>query len=119
MTDSQRPRPSGHRIGRPPPARSHARPRPIVDENAAITDSQPPRPHDHAAHSASVEGSGHGGHGRHGWMMIVCCIPMLVITAVLLGAGVLSVGFLAFAVLCTAMMVLMMRGMSHGGRSGG
>lgn len=119
MTDSQRPRPRGRRIGRPPPAGSHARSRPVVDENGAMSDSQPPRLHDHAAHSASVEGSAHGGHGRHGWMMIVCCIPMLVIAAVLLAAGVLSVGFLIFAVLCTAMMVLMMRGMSHGGSGGG
>ena len=55
-----------------------------------------------------------GGHGGHGWMMIVCCIPMLVIALALLTAGVVGVGFLLVAVACTAMMALMMRGMSSG-----
>ena len=80
----------------------------------------PPGPdHDEVAHSATAD-SGRGsqtGHGGHGWMMIVCCIPMLAIAAVLLAVGVVSVGFLVFAVICTAMMALMMRGMSHGGPS--
>lgn len=55
-----------------------------------------------------------GGHGGHGWMMIACCIPMLAIAVALLVAGVVSAGFLVFAVACTAMMALMMRGMSSG-----
>ena len=54
-------------------------------------------------------------HGRHSWMMIACCIPMLVIAVVLVATGVLSAGFLVVAVGCTAMMALMMRGMGHGG----
>ncbi len=54
----------------------------------------------------------HAGHGGHGWMMIACCVPMLAIAAGLLIAGVISAGFLLFAVACTAMMALMMRGMS-------
>jgi hypothetical protein len=34
------------------------------------------------------DGSGHGGpggsgHGGHGWMMVACCIPMLIIAVVL------------------------------------
>ena len=53
-----------------------------------------------------------GGHGGHGWMMIAGCIPMLAIAVALLIAGVVSAGFLVFAVACTAMMALMMRGMS-------
>ena len=53
--------------------------------------------------------------GRHGWMMIACCIPMLVIAVVLVASGVVRPGFLVFAVGCTAMMGLMMRGMNHGG----
>jgi hypothetical protein len=53
-------------------------------------------------------------HGRHGWMMIACCIPMLVIALVLVTAGVVSVGFLFAAIICTAMMAMMMRGMNHG-----
>ena len=54
------------------------------------------------------------GHGKHGWMMIACCIPMLAIAGVLVATGVLSAGFLVLAVGCTAMMALMMRGMGHG-----
>ncbi len=57
--------------------------------------------------------------GRHGWMMIVCCIPMLAIGVVLVATGVLRPRFLIFAVGCTAMMALMMRGMNHGGMNHG
>jgi hypothetical protein len=58
--------------------------------------------------------SGHGhGHGGHGWMMIICCIPMLVIAgAIAISTG--SAGFLVGAVMCTLMMAMMMGGMSHG-----
>ena len=55
--------------------------------------------------------------GRHGWMMIACCIPMLAIAGFLVATGVVSAGFLLVAVACTVMMALMMRGMSHGGSS--
>jgi hypothetical protein len=48
-------------------------------------------------------------------MMIACCIPMLVIAIVLVATGVVSASFLIFALACTAMMALMMRGMGHGG----
>lgn len=58
--------------------------------------------------------AGHGGHIGHGWMMVACCIPMLVIAAALVATGVVSGGFLLIALGCTAMMALMMRGMSHG-----
>ena len=54
-------------------------------------------------------------HGGHGWMMIACCIPMLVIAGVLVATGAASPGFLVAAVGCTLMMALMMRGMGHGG----
>jgi hypothetical protein len=56
-------------------------------------------------------------HGGHGLMMIACCIPMLAIAGVLVVTGVASVGFLLFAVACTAMMALMMRGMHAGGQA--
>ncbi len=49
--------------------------------------------------------------GGHGWMMIVCCIPMLVLAVVLVATGVASAGFLLVALGCTAMMAMMMRGM--------
>ena len=62
--------------------------------------------------------TGHGGHeghsGGHGWMMIICCIPMLAIAAVIaISTG--SLNFLFVAVMCTLMMAMMMGGMSHGG----
>ena len=54
-----------------------------------------------------------GGHKGHGLMMIACCIPMLVIAIALVVAGVISASFLIYAVACTLMMTLMMRGMGH------
>ena len=64
----------------------------------------------------SGPGQGKAPHRRgHGLMMIACCIPMLVIAGVLVATGVASPAFLMFAVACTLMMALMMRGMGHGG----
>lgn len=54
-------------------------------------------------------------HGGHRLMMIVCCIPMLVIVGVLVATGVAGSGFILFAVVCTAMMAMMMF-MMPGGR---
>lgn len=48
----------------------------------------------------------------HDWMMIACCIPMLVIAGVLVATGVAGAGVILGAVMCTAMMWIMMRGMS-------
>ena len=59
-----------------------------------------------------------GGHGGHHWMMVACCIPMLVIAIVLVATGVAGVGFIFVALMCTAMMAMMMRGMSHGDDGG-
>ena len=56
------------------------------------------------------------GHGH--WMMIACCIPMLVIAVVLVATGVVGAGFIVVAVACTVMMAMMMRGMSNGGAAG-
>ena len=61
----------------------------------------------------SLEPTPHRGRGGHGWMMIACCVPMLVIAVVLVATGVVNGGFLVVAVMCTLMMALMMRGMSH------
>ena len=63
------------------------------------------------------EGEDHGGHGH--WMMIACCVPMLVIAIVLVATGVAGAGFILVAVMCTAMMAMMMAGMSHGGGGAG
>ena len=73
----------------------------------------------HETHRTTQESpgghAGHGtGHGKHGWMMIACCIPMLVIAIALVATGVVGVGFIFIALICTVMMALMMRGMSHG-----
>lgn len=62
-----------------------------------------------------VEAPGHRGRS-HSWMMIICCIPMLVIAIALVATGVVGPGFIVVALACTAMMALMMRGM-HQGRS--
>ncbi len=55
------------------------------------------------------------GHGGHGWMMMVCCIPMVAIALGLVIAGAVSPGFLLVAGGCVAMMALMMRTMDMGG----
>lgn len=56
------------------------------------------------------EPEGGGGHSR--WMMIACCVPMLVIAVVIVATGA-GVGFLVAAVMCTAMMFVMMSAMSR------
>ncbi|MDE3076866.1 MAG: hypothetical protein KGJ86_15730 [Chloroflexota bacterium] len=62
-------------------------------------------PGEHTGHQA-------GSRGGHGWMMIVCCIPMLAIAVALVVSGVVSAGFLIVALACVALMALMMRGTS-------
>jgi len=69
-------------------------------------------------HPDQTEGHGEEHRGGHGRMMMACCIPMLVIAVVLVAAGVVSAGFLLVAIGCTAMMAMMMRGMSYDDRSG-
>lgn len=76
----------------------------ILDGRVVEDQHQPGRP-----------ANGTARHGGHGWMMIACCIPMLVIAGVLVATGAASPGFLAVAVGCTLMMALMMRSMGHGG----
>ena len=58
------------------------------------------------------------GRGGHGWMMIACCVPMLIIAGALVATGVVSGIFLVYVIVCTAMMAMMMKGMGHGGDSG-
>ncbi len=68
----------------------------------------------HTPPAGGHQSAGHGGHAGHGWMMIACCIPMIVIAVALVASGVASPGFLFVALACTAMMALMMQGMDHG-----
>ena len=56
-----------------------------------------------------------GSHGGHGWMMMICCVPMLVIAIVLVATGVASSGFIFTAVACTMMMFMMGSMGSNGG----
>ena len=72
--------------------------------------------HEQVASGRDKAPVGHQGHGGHSWLMMVCCIPMLVIAGILVATGVVSVGFLFVAVLCTVMMAMMMRTM--GGMGG-
>lgn len=71
-----------------------------------------PRPaHDHG-------GSGSAGHRGHGWLMIACCIPMLVVVGIMVASGVVDVVFLFLALACTALMAFMMQGMHTTGQDG-
>jgi hypothetical protein len=60
-----------------------------------------------------------GKHSGHGWMMMICCVPMLVIAIVLVATGVASSRFIFAAVGCAAMMFMMMRMMGGMGGNGG
>jgi hypothetical protein len=63
---------------------------------------------------AGITSEQHGAHGGHRWMMMACCVPMLLIAVALVVSGVANAGAIFFAVACTAMMALMMVGMGHG-----
>jgi hypothetical protein len=56
----------------------------------------------------------HGAHAGHRWMMIACCIPMLLIAGALVVTGVANASAIVYALACTAMMAMMMAGMGHG-----
>ena len=56
----------------------------------------------------------------HGWMMIACCLPLIMLAAALAATGVVGVGAVLGAVMCIAMMGVMMAAVSRGsGRQGG
>ena len=71
-----------------------------------------PEPRSPKAGMTGMQHSGHG--GGHRWMMIACCVPMLLIAVALVVSGVAGAGFIVIALACTAMMALMMAGMGHG-----
>jgi len=52
--------------------------------------------------------TGHGTHGGHRWMMMICCIPMVAIVVLLIVSGTAGSGALLWAVACVAMMAAMM-----------
>ena len=55
-----------------------------------------------------------GDHDSHGWMMTICCIPILVVAIALAATGVVGSGLIFAAIMCTVMMAMMMRMMSDG-----
>ncbi|MDT2006954.1 hypothetical protein FXW78_24665 [Rhodococcus opacus] len=57
---------------------------------------------------------GAGGRSRHHWVMIACCIPMLVVAVALIATGTVGIGSLVFAVACLGMMAVMMFAMGGG-----
>lgn len=74
----------------------------------ALQKPQVPEHDDHSGHEDSTGHDGDGGHSGHRLMMIACCIPMLVIVGILVATGVAGSGAILYAVVCTAMMALMM-----------
>jgi hypothetical protein len=82
-------------------------------EKAAAT----PAPDSHAGGDAT-HAEHRKGHGHSHWMMIACCVPMVLVAVFLLAGGA---GLAAFApaLLCAAMMGLMMLGMSRLHRGNG
>ncbi|MBC2644868.1 MULTISPECIES: hypothetical protein [unclassified Rhodococcus (in: high G+C Gram-positive bacteria)] len=58
--------------------------------------------------SSDPEDQGAGGHSRHRWMMIACCIPMLVVAVALIVTGTVGIGGVVFALACLGMMAAMM-----------
>jgi uncharacterized membrane protein len=64
-------------------------------------------------HRVDASPSGQHSDGGHGWMMIACCIPMLVIAVALVATGAVGVGWLFGALMCAAMMAMMMRSMRN------
>ena len=62
----------------------------------------------------STQHGHHAGHSSDGWMMIACCIPLLVIAVALVATGVVGAGVIFGAIMCTVMMVMMMAMMSGG-----
>jgi hypothetical protein len=73
--------------------------------------ADPGSPHDHRA-------AGSAGHEGHGWLMIACCIPMLVVVGILFASGVVGGFFVFLALACTALMAFMMHGMHGAGQDG-
>ena len=61
-----------------------------------------------SGHDEHAERHGAGGRSRHRWMMVACCIPMLVIAGALVFTGTVGVGGLVFALACVGMMAVMM-----------
>jgi hypothetical protein len=62
---------------------------------------------------SAAGGEKHGHRGHSHWMMIACCVPMLLVAVFLLAGGIGLAALIPF-VFCAAMMVVMMRVMGDG-----
>jgi hypothetical protein len=82
---------------------------PTSTETEKAATAAPDRHEGEGDHSLA---KGHGGHSH--WMMIACCVPM-VLVAVLLIAGGAGLASLAPLLICASMMALMMGVMSRMG----
>ena len=81
-----------------------------LDPHAGHESNRPEAQSDHA----------HGGHVGHNWMILACCVPMLVIAVALVASGTAGAWTIVVALGCTLMMALMMVGMGgHGHGQGG
>lgn len=78
-------------------------------------DGPPQNPHRAGEESNRVQPHTHAHRGSHHWMMIACCIPMIVLAIALVTSGTANAGALAIALLCTLAMALMMVGMGGSG----
>jgi hypothetical protein len=90
----------------------HHTPTRTPDDDSNLGGGHPAHTHDPAPGQGPQN---HAGHGGHRWMMLACCVPMLVIAIVLVATGVVGSGFIVVALACTAMMAMMMRGMGGSG----
>lgn len=62
-------------------------------------------------HADQTGKAGRGGHSH--WLMLACCVPMLVVVGVLVATSVVSAGFIVAALACVGMMGAMMFAMSR------
>ena len=92
-------------------------PRPERDSHSAIYGRLASAHNHHPVPNSGHDFAGDSGHTGHGWMMMICCVPMLLIAGVLVATGVAGSGLVLSALLCTAMMAAMMFMMpgGHGG----
>lgn len=58
--------------------------------------------------AAPTDAETHAAHGGHGLMMLVCCIPVILLAVTLIATGRFSLGALLPALVCVAMMGVMM-----------
>ena len=67
-----------------------------------------PNPPPETGHTPGSPQTSHSAHGAHRWMMLICCIPMVVIVALLVVSGAAGSGTVLWALGCVAMMAAMM-----------